>query len=42
MKNFFFVLIGIYLGLSPFLTYYFSHGPACPCHALIRLIDKNE
>ncbi|EQC51795.1 hypothetical protein M901_0662 [Bacteriovorax sp. DB6_IX] len=35
IKTIFFILAGLYLGSIPILSYYFVHGPACPCHSII-------
>lgn len=36
-KNLLFLLIGAFLGLTPVLGYYYTHGPSCPCHALVKV-----
>ena len=36
IKTILFILIGIFLSLNPLLSYYFIHGPACPCHSIIQ------
>lgn len=30
-----FLLVGAFLGATPVLSYAFTHGPACPCHAIV-------
>ncbi len=36
LKTILFVCAGSFLGLTPVLSYYFTHGPSCPCHSLLN------
>lgn len=36
LKDISLLAIALFLSATPFLTYYYSHGPACPCHALVK------